>query len=148
MKRNQSSPASRLALILPRETGKGDRAAWWRGRIASDERFERKGRTLEIASKDRCKSAPAAPHVVGTGSTVVALPQGAHAEQPVFRRQHPIGPYVIDFYCAKAWLAIEIDGMSHDMGDRPYSDAQRDAWLRERGVTGAHRGDRSYAMFG
>ena len=56
-------------------------------------------------------------------------------EQPVFRRQHPIGPYVIDFYCAKARLAIEIDGMSHDMGDRPYSDAQRDAWLRERGVT-------------
>jgi very-short-patch-repair endonuclease len=32
--------------------------------------------------------------------------------QPVFRRQHPIGPYVLDFYCAKANLAIEIDGMT------------------------------------
>jgi very-short-patch-repair endonuclease len=38
---------------------------------------------------------------------------------PVFRRQHPIGPYVLDFYCAEARLAVEIDGMSHDVGDRP-----------------------------
>jgi very-short-patch-repair endonuclease len=56
-------------------------------------------------------------------------------ERPVFRRQHPIGPYVIDLYCAKARLAIEIDGMSHDMSDRPHRDARRDAWLKERGVT-------------
>jgi very-short-patch-repair endonuclease len=55
--------------------------------------------------------------------------------KPVFRRQHPIGPYVIDFYCAKARLAIEIDGMNHDMGDRPRRDEQRDAWLKEHGVT-------------
>src|SRR6202050_1672909 len=46
--------------------------------------------------------------------------------KPFFRRQHPIGPYVLDFYCAKARLAVEIDGVTHDMGDRP----QRD--LRER----------------
>jgi very-short-patch-repair endonuclease len=56
-------------------------------------------------------------------------------ERPVFRRQHPIGPYVIDFYCANARLAIEIDGASHDMGDRPQRDARRDAWLKEHGVT-------------
>ena len=54
---------------------------------------------------------------------------------PVFRRQHPFGPYVLDFYCAKARLAVEIDGMSHDLADRPERDARRDAWLRERGVT-------------
>ncbi len=55
--------------------------------------------------------------------------------QPVFRRQHPIGPYVLDFYCAKARLAIEIDGVSHDMGSRPQRDLDRDAWLEARGVT-------------
>jgi very-short-patch-repair endonuclease len=55
--------------------------------------------------------------------------------KPVFRRQHPIGPYVIDFYCAKAKLAIEIDGISHDMGDRPQRDERRDAWPKEQGVT-------------
>jgi very-short-patch-repair endonuclease len=53
----------------------------------------------------------------------------------VFRRQHPVGPYVLDFYCAKARLAIEIDSASHDMGDRPERDVRRDAWLEKRGVT-------------
>jgi very-short-patch-repair endonuclease len=52
----------------------------------------------------------------------------------VFRRQHPIGPYVLDFYCAKAHLAVEIDGISHDMGDHPQRDERRDAWLRKHDV--------------
>jgi|SRR5580658_4689827 very-short-patch-repair endonuclease len=55
--------------------------------------------------------------------------------KPIFRRQHPMGPYVLDFYCAKANLAIEIDGISHDMGDRPRRDERRDAWLKKHGVT-------------
>jgi very-short-patch-repair endonuclease len=42
---------------------------------------------------------------------------------------------VLDFYCAKARLAIEVDGASHDMGDRPEHDKQRDAWLKEHGIT-------------
>ena len=54
---------------------------------------------------------------------------------PVFRRQHPIGPYVLDFYCAEARLAGEVDGMSHDLGDRPQRDIRRDAWLKARGLT-------------
>jgi len=58
--------------------------------------------------------------------------------QPVFRRQHPIGPYVLDFYCAKACLAIEIDGISHTMGDKPQRDERRDLWLKKHGVTVLH----------
>ncbi|WP_367113614.1 endonuclease domain-containing protein [uncultured Sphingomonas sp.] len=50
-----------------------------------------------------------------------------------FRRQHPIGPYVVDFYCAKASLVFEIDGMAHDCADRPARDALRDAFLTENG---------------
>jgi very-short-patch-repair endonuclease len=46
-----------------------------------------------------------------------------------------MGPYVLDFYCAKARLAIEIDGISHDMGDRPERDMRRDAWLEKHRVT-------------
>ena len=53
---------------------------------------------------------------------------------PVFRRQHPIGSYVLDFYCAKARFAVEVDGISHDLGDRPQRDFRRDAWLRAQGV--------------
>ncbi|MCP4382797.1 MAG: DUF559 domain-containing protein [Hyphomicrobiales bacterium] len=52
----------------------------------------------------------------------------------MFRRQHPVGPYVIDFYCAAARLAAEIDGWSHAAGDRSERDERRDAWLRERGI--------------
>jgi very-short-patch-repair endonuclease len=36
-----------------------------------------------------------------------------------FRKQHPVGDYVVDFYCAEKQLAVEIDGIAHDMGDRP-----------------------------
>ncbi len=57
------------------------------------------------------------------------------AETPAFRRQHPIGPYMLDFYYAKARLAVEIDGLSHDAEGRPQRDARRDAWLRAQGVT-------------
>jgi very-short-patch-repair endonuclease len=60
------------------------------------------------------------------------------AGRPAFRRQHPVGPYVLDFYCTKARLAIEIDGLSHDMGDRPQRDIRRDAWLKAHGVTVLH----------
>jgi very-short-patch-repair endonuclease len=42
---------------------------------------------------------------------------GARAGAPIFRRQHPIGPYVVDFDCATARLAVEVDGIDHDMGD-------------------------------
>ena len=51
-----------------------------------------------------------------------------------FRRQHPIGHYVLDFYCACAKVCVEIDGIAHEMGDRPQRDATRDAWLEERGI--------------
>lgn len=51
-----------------------------------------------------------------------------------FRRQHPIPPYVADFYCAAAKLVIEIDGESHTMGNRPARDAARDHWMGDRGV--------------
>ena len=53
---------------------------------------------------------------------------------PAFRRQHPIGPFVLDFYCALAKLAVEVDGFSHDVADRPERDERRDAWLNERGI--------------
>ena len=51
-----------------------------------------------------------------------------------FRKQHPAGPYILDFFCARANLAIEIDGISHDMGDRPARDEHRDHFLREHRI--------------
>ena len=51
-----------------------------------------------------------------------------------FRRQHPLGAYVLDFYCAGAKVCAEIDGIAHDMGDRLIRDEARDAWLKEQGI--------------
>jgi len=51
-----------------------------------------------------------------------------------FRRQHPSGPYVADFYCHEARLIVEIDGYAHETGDRPVRDAARDAWFGARGL--------------
>ena len=53
---------------------------------------------------------------------------------PPVRRQHPIGGYVVDFYCAAAKLVIEVDGFAHETGQRPSSDAARDGWLRAQGL--------------
>ncbi|MFK0298417.1 endonuclease domain-containing protein [Brevundimonas sp. NPDC090276] len=53
---------------------------------------------------------------------------------PSFRRQHPIGPYILDFYCARLHLAIEVDGLIHGTGQTPVHDDRRDAWLRSQGI--------------
>jgi very-short-patch-repair endonuclease len=49
-----------------------------------------------------------------------------------FRKQHPIDPYVADFYCSALRLVIEVDGEAHDMGGRPQRDEMRAAFLEER----------------
>jgi very-short-patch-repair endonuclease len=46
-----------------------------------------------------------------------------------FRRQVPLGPYVVDFVCLRHRLIVEADGPFHD----PEQDAVRDAWLRGQG---------------
>lgn len=51
-----------------------------------------------------------------------------------FRRQHELGGYFLDFYCARVKLCIEVDGIAHDMGDRPERDEVRNAALAAIGV--------------
>jgi very-short-patch-repair endonuclease len=55
-------------------------------------------------------------------------------DHPIFRLQYPIGPYVVDFYCAKARLVIEIDGLAHATGNQGQKDERRDAWLSAKGL--------------
>ena len=50
-----------------------------------------------------------------------------------FRRQHPLGPWILDFYCAEHRLGVEIDGWGHNMGE-PGRDERRDLDLARRGV--------------
>jgi very-short-patch-repair endonuclease len=50
-----------------------------------------------------------------------------------FRRQHPLGPWVLDFYCAERRLAVEVDGQGHNHGPLG-RDERRDSDLAQRGV--------------
>jgi len=48
-----------------------------------------------------------------------------------FRRQAPIGPYIVDFACKEKQLVVELDGSQHQ--DRTAYDARRTAWLNAKG---------------
>lgn len=51
-----------------------------------------------------------------------------------FRRQHPAGAFVLDFYCVSAKLAIEVDGLAHDSAPVVEKDRRRSEWLRSQGI--------------
>ncbi len=57
----------------------------------------------------------------------------AHPGNYRFRKQHPLDPYVLDFVCIRARLAIEIDGEAHNRGDRPQRDELRDTYMLRKG---------------
>ncbi len=56
-------------------------------------------------------------------------PDGIH-----FRKQHPVGLYIVDFYCAGAKLVIEIEGQIHNNPEVAHRDAIRTAWLESQGL--------------
>ena len=51
-----------------------------------------------------------------------------------FRRQHPIGRYILDFYCHECRLAVELDGGQHNDEETRSRDDRRSRFLREQGV--------------
>ena len=52
-----------------------------------------------------------------------------------FRRQVPMGLFIVDFVCHRARLAIEVDGGIHDLPSVAARDAIREEWLNHRGYT-------------
>ena len=51
-----------------------------------------------------------------------------------FRRQHPIGSFILDFYCHRCLLAVEIDGEYHNQTDQNDYDLGRTYELKELGI--------------
>jgi very-short-patch-repair endonuclease len=51
-----------------------------------------------------------------------------------FRRQHGIGPYIVDFFCPEQCLVIELDGDSHADDDQVLKDRERDQYLQSLGL--------------
>jgi very-short-patch-repair endonuclease len=86
---------------------------------------KKSGTTVRAAKKLRREMTP--PEVY--------LWQHLRAQTAVkIRRQHPIGPYILDFFCPKAKLAIEVDGIVHDMGNNPERDVARDIAIAKHGI--------------
>lgn len=52
-----------------------------------------------------------------------------------FRRQHPIPPYVLDFYCHTKQVALELDGGQHNTEEARAHDEIRSRFLAEQGIT-------------
>ena len=61
--------------------------------------------------------------------------RGRGPERPTFRRQHPIGSIILDFYCPAVRLAVEIDGVTHWEDAAHRRDLARDRWLEGQGIT-------------
>ena len=87
----------------------------------------RKG--VKISQARRLRKTMTKPEVWLWGSL-----KGQHESGLVFRRQHPVGPYILDFYCVKAKLAIEVDGEVHTREAQAAKDKVRDAYLLEQGI--------------
>ena len=80
---------------------------------------------IEAARRDRRSGNPAE---VRLWQALKSRPGGFK-----FRRQHPIGPYLLDFACLAQRLAIEVDGAIHDAPDQMAHDRKRDDDLGKRG---------------
>ena len=57
---------------------------------------------------------------------------GRNRQQFHFRRQHAVGPYILDFYCGEARLCVEVDGPVH--ADQIEHDTRRTQWLAGQGI--------------
>ena len=79
-----------------------------------------------IAKKLRANTTP---HVRTLWRALKELPiEGTH-----FRRQAPIGAYVVDFFCPAKRLIVELDGGHHNDDETANRDRERQAWLEQQG---------------
>ena len=113
-------------MMTPKDTprdGEGERAAERRGGRGSSPVLRRP----EVYQARHARREMSLPEVL-LWQRLKGSPQGIS-----FRKQHPIGSYRADFYCAALKLVIEVDGIAHDMGDRPQRDERRTEALQQQG---------------
>src|SRR5262249_17276328 len=81
----------------PRSGGGGPCEAWWRGRMRAPALTFKRAHTL--------RRSMTLPEVILWQEL-----RRSRFKRLRFRRRHPIGPYILDFFCSSARLAVEIDG--------------------------------------
>jgi very-short-patch-repair endonuclease len=59
--------------------------------------------------------------------------RGSRIRGQKFRREHPIGPYTVDFVCLALKLIVEVDGKDHLTEEGRQRDRQRDRFLEQQG---------------
>jgi very-short-patch-repair endonuclease len=82
--------------------------------------------------------------MTGTEQQLWARLRSRQLEGWKFRRQHPIGEYIVDFVCLSARLVVELDGYSHGFDTQAAYDANRQRYLEVQGYkvlrfSGDHR---------
>ena len=124
-----------LTFYLPREAAGGGphaeagasrlKSGWWRGQA--------KAATLRkvlITSRARAmRKAMTEPEVM-----LWSRLRGRTPDKATFRRQHPFGRIIFDFYCPSARLAVEVDGRAHWDEHAQAKDEARDRWLAAQGI--------------
>ena len=119
---------SHNVLTSPAKRREGDRApksARWRGRA----RGRALRRTLTVNRARALRKSMSDAEVI-----LWSRLHGRHSDRPTFRRQHPMGSMILDFYCPRARLAIEVDGATHWDDEAQAKDAARDLRLEQQGV--------------
>ena len=114
-----TSPAKR------REGDLAPKSAWWRGQAAGTALR----RTMITTRARAMRKAMTEPEVI-----LWTRLRGRAEDRPTFRRQHPFGSIILDFYCPSLRLAIEVDGATHWDDEAQLRDAARDRWLAGQGV--------------
>ena len=114
-----TSPAKR------REGDQSPKSDWWRGRA----RGKALRRTLITNRARTLRKAMSEPEVM-----LWSRLRGRSPEKPTFRRQHPFGSIILDFYCPAARLAVEVDGATHWDDAAQAKDEARDRWLMSQGI--------------
>lgn len=61
-----------------------------------------------------------------------------------FRRQAPLGPYIVGFICLKPKIVVELDGSQHYQKDALIYDSEKDAYLQQEGFAVLRFGDREF----
>src|SRR4051812_44653852 len=107
-----------------------ERSSWGGGPFAEERMVEGPVRaTRKSMQNARRQRRAMSPPEVKLWALLRRSPDGIR-----FRRQHPIGPYVADFYCPAAKLVIEVDGLMHDFAERAALDEARNTYMRGRGL--------------
>jgi very-short-patch-repair endonuclease/DNA modification methylase len=89
------------------------------------------GDNSSVYSKPQEHTSPACG---GTQGGISPRSRGDKGGQIKFRRQHPIGPYIADFYSRDAHLVVEVDGSTHFTEESIAYDKERDAYMRSLGL--------------